>query len=355
MKISQIELRRLSIPLKTPYKLAFGEVRSYETVLVELTTDSGSSGLGEATLLPGYTEETADDCWTTAERIAPLILARSMAEARAEIDRFYPSRPFTVAAFTTAIEMIEAHDLLSVSETVEVPILAAVGGTGEQEVADSIESALTEGYRTLKVKVGFEARSDLERVKLVQRLLGERARIRIDANQGYTEEDGAWFASSLDPAGIELFEQPCPADAWDALARIARVATVPMMLDESILVPDDISRAAELEAARFIKLKLMKVGGLARLRKAVDLIYRNDMEPVLGNGVATGVGCWMEACAATTLVTTAGEMNGFLKPARQLLAQPLAVREGCVVVESGYRPRLEPSAVDDMQLAHRRY
>ena len=44
------------------------------------------------------------------------------------------------------------------------------------------------------------------------------------------------------------------------------------------------------------------------------------MEPVLGNGVASEIGCWMEACVARSTIANAGEMNGFLQAARRASA-----------------------------------
>ena len=116
-----------------------------------------------------------------------------------------------------------------------------------------------------------------------------------------------------------------------------------MMLDESIYGPDDIERAAELNAADFIKLKLMKAGGLDALADGLAQIRDLGMTPVLGNGVASDPGCWMEACAARRLIDNAGEMNGFLKPETGIFASPLAVSNGSVVLEPG-APALKPAA-----------
>ncbi|MCH7832257.1 MAG: mandelate racemase, partial [Proteobacteria bacterium] len=134
----------------------------------------------------------------------------------------------------------------------------------------------------------------------------------------------------------ELFEQPCPAHDWDAavtVAEAAEAAGVPMMLDESIYGPADIERAADLRAASYIKLKLMKAGGLEALAKDLKLIRERGMTPVLGNGVAGDAGCWMEACAARGLIGNAGEMNGFLKPKTGLFAEPIAVEGGAMILD----------------------
>ena len=239
--------------------------------------------------------------------------------------------------------MLQGHPLLEVMERTEVPLLAIINAMEEDAIAAEIEARLQEGYGTLKVKVGFDADADAGRVRFIQDTVSGRALIRLDGNQGYCVEDAKKFAASLSPDGIELFEQPCPAGDWDAAVAVADVASVPMMLDESIYGPDDIERAAELNAADFIKLKLMKAGGLDALADGLKQIRGLGMTPVLGNGVASDPGCWMEACAARRLIDNAGEMNGFLKPETGIFASPLAVSNGSVVLEAG-TPVLKPAA-----------
>jgi L-alanine-DL-glutamate epimerase-like enolase superfamily enzyme len=226
-----------------------------------------------------------------------------------------------------------------------VPLLGVVNGSEARELEVEVAHLLDEGFGTLKVKVGFDVDQDARRVRLIQRIVAGRCLLRLDANQGYDRERGCAFAAALDPQGIELFEQPCAAGDWDGALAVAAVSAVPMMLDESIYGMEDIERAARLGAARFIKLKLMKMGSLESLAKGIRRIRELGMEPVLGNGVACEVGCWMEACVARTLIANAGEMNGFLKPVTRLLAEPLPFADGALVLDAGCVPRLEPQAV----------
>ena len=128
---------------------------------------------------------------------------------------------------------------------------------------------------------------------------------------------------------------------------------MPMMLDESIYGLEEIERAAQLAAARFIKLKLMKLGGLARLERGLRLIRSLGMEPVLGNGVACELGCWMEACVARTTIDNAGAMNGYLKPARNLFTLPIATANGAMILEPGFVPTLDRDALAAVRTDHR--
>ncbi len=132
---------------------------------------------------------------------------------------------------------------------------------------------------------------------------------------------------------------------------MAEVASVRLMLDESIYDLDDVRRAADLEAASLIKFKLMKAGGLDRLAEALGLIHSLGMEPVLGNGVAGEIGCWMEACVARSLIDNAGEMNGFIKPQHSILERPLRIEDGALIVEPGSPPRVDPDSLAAARVA----
>jgi L-alanine-DL-glutamate epimerase-like enolase superfamily enzyme len=111
-----------------------------------------------------------------------------------------------------------------------------------------------------------------------------------------------------------------------------------MMLDESIYGLHDIERAADLRAAAYVKVKLMKLGTLDALGRAIERIRSLGMKPVLGNGVACDLGCWMEACVAARHIDNAGEMNGFLKAKAGLLRDKLEVRAGALVLKPGFSP-----------------
>ena len=344
--IDDIRLSRLAIPLATPYKLAFGAVTHFDTILVRLTI-GGREGQGEATILNGYTDETIEQAWPRAKALAQQLPGFSAAAARELVWRDLPDAPFTVTAFLSAIEMGEDHPILSIQESTRIPLLFGVNATDPAGIEAEIEAALSGGYGTLKIKVGFGMEADLERVRLIQRINRSRAALRIDANQGYSRDEACVFASALDPESVELLEQPCAAEDWDGLEAVAKVAAVPLMLDESIYNERDIERAAKLGAS-FVKLKLMKFGSLSRLESGLQRIRALGMEPVLGNGVAGDLGCWMEACVARRHIRNAGEMNGFLRQRRPLANPPMRVNAGSIELAPDWRPRLDPERLREV-------
>ncbi len=356
MKLREIKLSRLELPLKAPYRLAFGELSRFDTILVETRDGDGRRGFGEATLLPAYGGETVDDAWAFCGALGDALIGRTTAEAKARLARSAeaaPGHPFSLTALTTALEMLEGHPVLDAAPETRVPILGGLDATDPGRLAAQVEDLLDRGFATLKMKVGFDPEADLARVARVQRAVAGRALIRLDGNQGYDADEARRFAAELDPAGIELLEQPCPAGDWAAAVAVARVSRVPMMLDESIFQIADIERAAELGAAAFSKLKLMKMGGLDALIEGLERIRSLGMEPVLGNGVASEPGCWMEARVAAGAIRNAGEFNGFLRPVDGVFTEPLAVERGHVVLPAGYAPTLDAGRLEAAAVATR--
>ena len=337
--IEGINLSRLRIPLAQPYKLAFGDVTHFDTLLVELVAD-GRPGFGEATILNGYTQETVEGSWALAQALTQRLTGLSPEAARRTLETDVRGRaPFTATAFQTALEMAAGHPLLDVEKGTGVPLLFGINAIDPAGIERELEGALDSGFRTLKVKAGFDLEADLARVGYIQRLNRGRARLRIDANQGYSKDDGCAFARRVSPDSVQLLEQPCHASDWDAARAVAEASCVPLMLDESIYDMADIECAARIGAA-FVKLKLMKLGSLDALARGLARIRELGMTPVLGNGVASDIGCWMEACAASAMIDNAGEMNGYLRQREGLVHAPIAVEAGSMVLEPGFLPAL---------------
>ena len=262
-------MHRLRAPLLRPYRLAFGDLLAFDTLLVEVGDSDGRSGFGEATLLGGYGDEDIDGAWPLARELADRIASGTVAAARAESARLGERAPFTATAFMTALEMLDDCPLLRIAEPARVPLLGLLNADDERTVEAECDGLMAQGYRTLKLKIGLPGSDHLSRVRMAQRAVAGRARIRIDANQAFSGPEAAELLAALDPQDIELFEQPCAAGDWDAHAQAARAAQVPLMLDESIYGMADIERAAAEGAARYIKLKLVKLVALADLEAAL--------------------------------------------------------------------------------------
>ncbi len=356
MRIDEIRLYRIRLPLLTPYRLSYRTVEAFEPLLVEVVDGDGRSGWGEGHISPGAGAETPAGGWAFCRELAARLHGGTSADAKAGIWSAMAASPIAATALVAGIEMLEGEPLLAPpAAPTRLPLLTPVNGLTADDIATEIEARLVEGYRTFKVKVGKDMAADLARVGAVQDALAGRGTMRLDANQAYSEADGRRFAAALDPAGIELFEQPCAAADWAANAAVAGASPVPLMLDEAISGIADIERAAAIEGVGLCKLKLKRAGGVRRLAHALTRVRELGMEPVLGDGLGTEISCWMEASVARGTIRNAGEFNGFLKPRARLFADPLEFEAGALVLRPGAAPRIDRAALARLTLVMERY
>lgn len=341
--IKSVRACLLDIPLTKPYHLSFTDVVSFRSVITIIETADGRQGLGESTALPGYSSETAEDIWNFVKTNGGRLPGRPVKEAVDLLNSTPGGSSFVLAPLMTALETIEYRQELGIGGVgFDLELVGIVNSEDPQEVGEIITDLLNTGYKTLKVKVGRDVRKDIERTRAIQKLVGDKARIRLDANQGFDYPDAEAFVKNIDPGNIELFEQPFGLEEWDKMTALSRISPLPLMLDESIRTMRDLEKTHLSGCARYVKFKLMKIGGFKRLQESILWCRKRGLEVVLGNGVAGEIGCYHEALLGSQVLDNAGEMNGFLKQRHFLFSQVLPVAGGKITVADGFIPNLDP-------------
>ncbi len=362
MVVASLEAYRLNQPLSEPYHLAFGSFDAFDTFLVQVETENGASAWGETTACPGYVPETGDEIWAFLCHQAAELIGSPVEKGLHTLLPFAQDEPFAVTPMATALEGLRPGQwsrlALKERTSTVVPLVGILSAADERKLEAGFRAQVEKGHATVKLKVGFDVESDCRRVLFVQKLARQvqGVRIRVDANQGYSLADASRFVQTLDPEVVELFEQPFGIGDWESQVALAPHCPVPLMLDESILGPEDVKKAAALGCASYVKFKLMKAGSRASLAELIALAGSLGLKVVLGNGVAGEIGCYHEAIAALEAgVETAGEMNGFLKVRRPLLAEPLAARQGGIEVTMGLQQMPSPARLAEMSVDQRRW
>ncbi len=294
MKITRIDLGTLRVPLRAPFKTAVRTVEAVETVVVRIGTDTGHTGFGEAPATAAITGET---CGSIVAAIAGVIAPRLVG---GEIDAFNALLQRVDGALAgnssakAAVE-IALFDLFAQRHsaplyrilggglpTLSTDITISVGPV-DAMVADAL-SAIDRGYVALKIKLGLDPGTDLDRVRALHDAIGGRARLRLDANQGWSPKQAVRTMLGLEASGIqpELLEQPVPADDLEGLKFVtARIAT-PVMADESVFGPRALLELIRLRAADIVNIKLMKSGGLSNALRMADIAALHGMPCMIG-------------------------------------------------------------------------
>lgn len=317
MKIDRITIYKASFPLLFGYELSFGTVRDFKSVIVRISSGD-KSGWGESTPLPGYTGDTVDSVHARTEKVLANMIGMDAHEALKSVEA---GMGFASSPVNVALEMLTGM-ITPAAPTRNVPIAHLLKSRSPDLLAEDIRSAYDRGYTVFKLKIGGSPSGDALTANAVIENLPSDAKVRFDANQGYSFKDALTFMEALRSwDGVELIEQPLRTSEWEDTKKLAERSAAPIMLDESIMTDEDILKTAHMKCAGIVKLKLFKCGGYGKLKRMAKLALDNGLGVVIGNGVSTGFGCLLEAKAwdETRGMSLAGEMNGFLKMKEDLM------------------------------------
>lgn len=377
--IERFVLHRVRLPLLEPFVAAHGTEVDREVVLVEAVGEDGIRGWGECVALtaPSYSSESTSGAWMRLrDEMVPTALQRGMIRD--------DDAPMAAAAFQGAMDDLalrrEGRSLADVlrlrgADAVRLQVQARAGalpdaqvgrhetvrGTaviGRQPSIDdllvAVDARRAEGYGSIKLKIapGW----DVEPLAAVQRHWPDLA-VAADANGSYTEDDAVLRA--LDELHLQYLEQPLPADAFAALARVAERLDTPIALDESIRGERELDHALGFGERFVVNLKPGRVGGTAEAVAVVLRARQSELSVFVGGMLETGVGrayaLAFAGMAVCDLPTDLGPSDRYFAqdltdPIPLLPGGRLAVPEGPGIGVTPHADRLEAATVDRVEL-----
>jgi O-succinylbenzoate synthase len=285
--IATIDLHRVRIPLRRPFRASHGIEREREVVLAGVTLPSGVIGWGECPTLarPGYTPEHTDLAWRVlSEQMAPDWLA-----GRAGSPGEHPmARSALEAAVLDACLRELDRSLVDALGATRAPVPAcAVLGLAESvgALVDEAGARVQDGHRHLKLKI--EPGRDVEAVLAVRSAFPD-VTLAVDANGSYGSADAV--PGALGDADLRYLEQPVPPRDLVGSAAVMEHLSTPVALDESIMSVADLQEAADRGALGAVNVKPARLGGivegLAVMRAATD----RGIDVFVGGMLETGVG-----------------------------------------------------------------
>lgn len=319
---------RLDRPLQTPYRLSFTSLATFDSVLAYVASDDDRIGFGEAVALPGYSWEVTGDIVETVRHTLPSALKIRLDEFSEACSALFPRRPFAASALQSCIDTLLQPPEISpdFALSINYPISSE---SSDSALADTLSEAVQRGYDYIKVKVGRDIQRDIQALDtLLNHPQAKRLRFSFDANQAFSPHDARGFCAALegyDSGNVLWLEQPFDKNAWTSIESLAQSVSIPILLDESIYDSNDVRRAADVGATG-IKLKAFKNLGPAGCTELAALAETYGLGVVIGNGVATEVGNYLELAAVShspTLFRAPVECNGFSKTKEPLCRFPV--------------------------------
>jgi L-alanine-DL-glutamate epimerase-like enolase superfamily enzyme len=282
----RLRQRRLDLQLRHTFRLARGASDTRSNLVVELE-EEGWVGLGEAAPLAHYGQD-----WRSAAAAVEVMAEQPLdprafdsAAARVAVD----GEPAAEAAVDMALRDLTGKrlgaplwELMGIAPRPMPPTSFTIGLDTPEVVARKVRQA--GGFEVLKIKLGSaEDRAVLEAVR------DETDRpVRVDANEGWTLEEAAERLDWLAAMGVELVEQPLPADRLEESRELRRLSPLPIVADESVHRAADIPRLAQ--AFDGINIKLMKCGGIGEALRMIHVARAHGLRVMLGCMIESSLG-----------------------------------------------------------------
>lgn len=348
---SNIELRRVQVPLMRAVHSAHLTQTHRESILIRWERVDGVSGYSECPTLsvPGYVTETTDAAW--AALVGELGPAALVGRVPVAVAAPAAAAALVDAALDAALRAAGISLRGSLAERSGLPTRAAVPwcavvadvGLDEPGVIDAATSAVADGAALVKLKV----QGDEGAVRMVRRVFGELAgrgvALAIDANGSLSAEGVA----GLDGLGLAYIEQPLPPGTpWERLAGLCRATATPLALDESLTSPDAVADAVRAGAVDVVSVKPARLGGCVAASQVVARCADSGVACFVGGMFELGIGraaaLGVASLGGCTLPTDLGPSSRYV---RRDLCEPLVTRaDGQVVVPDGPGLGREPAA-----------
>jgi L-alanine-DL-glutamate epimerase-like enolase superfamily enzyme len=348
--ITGLDVTFVTIPFTRPELWAWGERKGVTSAVIELHTDAGVTGLGEAVVVLGPTPPIV---LAVLRRMEELVIGEAPNRVEfltAKILGLGAWHSFRETAFTcwAGIEMacwdiVGKATGLSVCELLGGPIRQDVPAMfyvyGSRDIAEMVEYArqgVSRGFGTVYVKVGIEEERDIELVARLREAIGLKPKLRVDANEAWAPGTAVRVLGRMRPYVIEYAEQPTMMFDLDGLAHVRRASGVSVAANQSSWGAFRILDLIKRDACDVIMTDPHQEGGILAFKKAAALAH------------AAGLPIVNHAFSPTTITMHAqlsvmGSSPGFILAnqghqdllAGDVVTMPLGYTGGRMVIPSG--------------------
>ena len=361
MKITGLRATPVAVPFVEDELWAFGGRRGMVSILLEVLTDDGAVGIGEAAAYPS-----ADIVLAVVKSVEPLVLGESPFDIERIMKRINVVGTWHhVKATSPAIAAVEMACWDIVGKASNQPLVNLFGGRVRDDVeffyylsrkppaemgADAA-AGLKAGYRTFYLKVGSDDPSDdVERVEAIRAAAGADAHIRVDANEAWSSAAAIRIIKDMEQFGLELVEQPVSGRNLGEMAYVRSRIDTPLLANEASWTRYDQLEVIKAGAADVVSIDNQMDGGLLNLKRGAGMCEVAGL-PVLKHslgelGVAAYAGVHVMASTPNFLHANQG-YGSFLADDVIVGDGPLPYRNGRLAVpdQPGIGVDLDPERV----------
>lgn len=301
IKIKGIEKYPIYVPFKRVHKISLGGAEGREILLIQIHTDQGITGVGEAPAHPAFSGETLGGLRGAIRYLEESLIGRNSLNINENLmlmdKKLYGNYGAKAAIEMALFDIMGKHfqaplcDLLGGKLQDRFPLSRSASQSNLEEDLKDVNQYLREGYKIFKIKVGIlSVKQDIERVKAIRGLIGHELSLRADANQSWDIPSALKFIQGVQEFKLTFIEQPIAREDVEGLAYLKSKATTPILADEAAATEHDVLQIIEKKAADFISIKVIKSGGILKSRRIATLAECAGIKCYLGSQIETSVG-----------------------------------------------------------------
>jgi L-alanine-DL-glutamate epimerase-like enolase superfamily enzyme len=361
--ITEVAVARHDLPFyEAEWHFALGTTNVERGVFIRIRDAVGNEGLGYAAEVK-HDGETVDSLVGALKLLAADLVGHPPYPFTSHLDRWdrllYRNRRAKAGLEFALLDLagralgVPCRLFLGASSgSTSVDVMRILQLQAPEAMAETARQLVREGYRYLKIKVGGDLATDIERVRAVRAAVGSEVGLIVDANQAFTPKEAISFGRAVASAGIDIFEQPVARENVQGLREVRRALDCWIEADESAATSQDVANLAAADAIDCVSIKLPKMGGLlrsiavAQTCQALGLAYR----------IGASFGSRLYAAAnmqfiAAMPVDYACEVGEFMHLANDPVAD-IEVRDGRLALPDGpgLGARLRPDTQLDWQV-----
>lgn len=177
----------------------------------------------------------------------------------------------------------------------KIPINGLVWMGEEAFMQMQIDAKLTEGYKTIKMKIGaIDLQTELTLLKKIrEKHKSDEITLRVDANGAFDEENVSYVLTELAKLEIHSIEQPIKAGQWDLMHSLCESTPTPIALDEELIGVNDFYKKVNLLDTiepQFIILKPSLHGGISGTQEWIQLVEERNIPWWITSALESNVG-----------------------------------------------------------------
>lgn len=292
----KLTFERRKLRFKTPVATSYGELAERELLVVSLTDEDGLTGYGEAAPLEPYDGVSIERAQQALERYGPILERSEGLNGAQLVDscRAADDLPQALAAIDLALwdragraRSRPLASLITDDPAPSVAVNATLSALDRAGVAEQAAAAARDGFACAKLKVGIG--DDAGRVAAARAAAGLELDLRLDANGAWDVEQAVRTIDALEPAGLELVEEP--VHGLQHVREVRERVAVRVAIDETAAEHGALGAGV----ADAVCLKISRCGGISGLLAAATLVRASGAEPYVAStydgplGIAAGL------------------------------------------------------------------